>query len=481
VLGCFWYICLFMWSSRSKSVFGYLGSTTGPFSRKKSLFGPSGVVLNSRTGSRIFLRAYDDGDETISGYRRPVVNWYPGHIAKAEKQLSETLKAVDVVVEVRDARACKATSHKKVGEWCAGRPRIVVLTHVDQIPSPSIRSWKKSYEFFGAGRWDGEVSAQVQNQAVQAQKERKKYKSGLHRKEPQGKSAITISPVEDVLFVDAKTGQGIHALQRSIFRAGAHVQERRERRGLKDRALRVGVIGYPNVGKSALINKILGRRRARAANKPGVTRSLQWIRVRSDETKTSKKNEFELLDSPGVIPGKMVDQSDAALLAACNCIGEAAYDNQGVAAFLCQWLKTIHLMGKGEIAAPQWPDKCVERYGFHPVEGSLSGEDILFKVANDRCRGSPEDASRKILQDFRTGRMGPICLQLAPERESDKGQQNVSLHPTADDNVEKSAEEERFARAQAAIEAARNQGLELPPVVDSQDSDEVGKGMFDGW
>jgi ribosome biogenesis GTPase A len=79
--------------------------------------------------------------------------------------------------------------------------------------------------------------------------------------------------------------------------------------------------------QSALINRILGRRRARTANTPGVTRSLQWIRVRTDETKTKKK-EFELLDSPGVIPANLVDQDDAALLAACNCIGQAAYDNQ---------------------------------------------------------------------------------------------------------------------------------------------------------
>lgn len=152
--------------------------------------------------------------------------------------------------------------------------------------------------------------------------------------------------MEQVLFVDAKQGQGIHALHRAIFKAGAHVQERRDRRGLKERPLRVGIIGYPNVGKSALINRILGRKRAKTANRPGVTRSLQWIRIKTDEdtststvsgsigrngstnTAAKKKREFELLDSPGIIPAKMVDQSDAILLAACNCIGEAAYDNQ---------------------------------------------------------------------------------------------------------------------------------------------------------
>jgi 50S ribosome-binding GTPase len=80
--------------------------------------------------------------------------------------------------------------------------------------------------------------------------------------------------------------------------------------------------------KSALINRLLGRRRARTANTPGVTRSLQWIRIRTDDGKKTNKKEYELLDSPGIIPSYLDDQSDALLLAACNCIGEASYDNQ---------------------------------------------------------------------------------------------------------------------------------------------------------
>lgn len=88
--------------------------------------------------------------------------------------------------------------------------------------------------------------------------------------------------------------------------------------------------GFPYTihSKSALINRLLGRRRARTANTPGVTRSLQWIRVRTDDTKKTNKKEYELLDSPGIIPASLEDQSDALLLAACHCIGEASYDNQ---------------------------------------------------------------------------------------------------------------------------------------------------------
>lgn len=234
------------------------------------------------------------------------------------------------------------------------------------------------------------------------------------------------------------------------------------------------------------------------------------------------KKEFELLDSPGIIPAKMVDQSDALLLAACNCLGQAAYDNQAVAAYLCEWLMAIHKIGEEYITAPQWRTKCVKRYGFDPLEKSMdngdrckcfmTGEDMLYRVADTLCRGDQEDASRKILQDFRTGRMGPISLQIAPETETDDGQLNVPV----DGNVGSGVESEEYSseqlekvqkeRAKFALITAKERGLELPPSfvttektssdVDMQVSysgetrkvgnnniaaNVIGKGMFDGW
>jgi len=446
---------------------------------------------------------FDSFETNNSGYQRPVVQWYPGHIAKAERMLKETFKAVDVVVEVRDARAAKATSHPMVGPWCAGRPRLVVLTHADAIPANSQKAWVQAYERFGAEHRDQAlvVDRQVQNQARQAARERLKYSAPQFSKTKKDKQAIqqtSLSPVEDVLFINAKTGQGIHGLTRAIFKAGSHVQERRERRGLKERPLRVGVIGYPNVGKSALINKLLGRRRARTANTPGVTRSLQWIRIRTDDSK-SKRKEFELLDSPGIIPATLVDQSDATLLAACNCIGEAAYDNQAVAAYLCEWIMSLYRLGYGNLAAPEWRTKCQERYKFDPLQDKIladgtkaspTGEDMLFDVADATCQGDPEDASRKILQDFRAGRMGPICLQVAPSSAEDKGQLTI-LGENANEEWERRQKEYELAqeeRAEAARQKAAELGLELPPQLNQDDSGtstndtkEVGKGLFDGW
>ena len=228
---------------------------------------PHSTVSSTRLYSST-LQSYEEEDMLLeSGYHRPPVQWYPGHIAKAERQLSETLKAVDVVVEVRDARACKATAHPRVGEWCAGRPRIVVLTHLDMTPKSAVKAWQNAYENLGAERWDdAPINAQVANQANQARQIRFQYSSeenGKANKKQQqqqsqkGKSTTTtsknsdktVTPVEQVLFVNAKQGEGIHMLTRSIFKAGSHVQERRERRGLNPRPLRVGIIGYPNVGK----------------------------------------------------------------------------------------------------------------------------------------------------------------------------------------------------------------------------------------
>jgi ribosome biogenesis GTPase A len=527
------------------------------------------------------LSTYDT-TYTLSGYQRPKVNWYPGHIAKAERQLSETLKSVDVVIEVRDARAPKATAHPSVGKWTAGRPRVVVLTRADTVTSKTRDSWRSAYDRLGADRWEEVLGGEEKNRNVQWRKERSKYSTTAIAADESEGSVVSendsvdntnnseyMGGVEEVLFVDAKRGQGTHAITRAVYKAGRHVNERRNRRGLNDRPLRVGIIGFPNVGKSALINRLLGRKRAKTANTPGVTRSLQWIRVATDKTSTGasggantsrstrdtagnnnngvRKSGFELLDSPGIIPSDMLDQNDALLLAACNSIGVGAYDNQAVASYLCDRIQSIVLMGKDAVAAPLWREKCIERYGFDPIlplsqqkiaarwgsdhsDGSSStwiafaaanqdriptGEDMLFIVADNTCNGDPENAARKILQDFRMGRMGPVALQLAPDTEVDDGQTTVNIRsdglesriasPTdwkrAMEEEGDRQREEIKTRSRAAMDAAREKGLDLPPVMASVSNgnvedeamskngevvtkpaeSDIGKGLFDGW
>lgn len=438
------------------------------------------------------------------GYQRPVIQWYPGHIAKAERLLKETFQAVDVVVEVRDARAIKATSHPKVAEWVSGRPRLVVFTHVDMIPTTTYRAWQQYHEKL------------------------------LEEQEAASPNEKTNQP-QQYLWVNAKQGQGIPALHRAIFKAGSYVQERRARRGLKDRPLRVGLMGYPNVGKSALINRLLGRKRAKTANIPGVTRSLQWIRVRTDDSKKTNKKEYELLDSPGIIPASLDDQSDALLLASCHCIGEASYDNQVVASYLCQWMQNMMIHGEADLCAPQWRESAKRRWGVDPLKPVplenpwndetipkdatryVTGEEILYMVADNTCKGKPEDASRKILQDFRSGRMGPICLQQAPTTTTSSAAEDNPMGAVSDftqvpdprmgtmrtdgmaaslndwERLKEQQEALQRERAQTARETAKERGLELPPMLENQNNnqgkkestttapEDVGKGMFDGW
>ena len=220
---------------------------------------------------------HEDDDESyinISGYRRPKVNWFPGHIAKAERLLSETLKSVDVVIEVRDARAPKATAHPNVGSWSAGRPRVVVLTRLDAVTSSSRECWRRAYVKLGA---DGErarrgvksggglavLGGDERNRNAQWRKERRRFDGGGDDTDDTNTAGTAGEQqqefeddnddgygegVEEVLFVDAKRGQGTHAITRAVYRAGRHVNERRNRRGLNDRPLRVGIIGFPNVG-----------------------------------------------------------------------------------------------------------------------------------------------------------------------------------------------------------------------------------------
>jgi ribosome biogenesis GTPase A len=493
-------------------------------------------------------------DTSISGYARPVIQWYPGHIAKAERSLQETLKAVDVVVEVRDARALLATAHPLVPTWCAGKPRIVAVTHVDCIPKAAQRAWSHVYQVHGdtvsdmqkdgstiegGGRTPTIMSKQIRNQARQAQAERSKYSSSSTH----GDASSSSSPVEAFVWINAQRGQGIPALHRAIVQAGAYVQERRQRRGLFPRPLRVGCLGYPNVGKSALINQLLGRTQAPSKNIPGVTKSLQWIRVRPNTNSNKHAADFELLDSPGIIPASLDNQEDAWMLAACHCIGQAAYDNQGVAALLC-----THLVGTSRsdrLYAPQWRDQCQARYQFDPWEEVAvvpnmeeeeddcmhatttrrprTGEDMLHQVADNTCQGDLEDASRKILQDFRKGRMGPICLQPVPvsllaANNKDTttttstiirthASPTLNVDPTMGASIPQKEmpslrkslqEQQQQQRAQRAQQIAAERGLALPPIVMSPTSDTtesssaesassdndktpVGRGLFEGW
>ncbi|OUL34164.1 ribosome biogenesis GTPase YlqF [Nostoc sp. T09] len=286
-------------------------------------------------------------------YKLNVIQWYPGHIAKAEKNLKEQLKRVDVVLEVRDARIPLATHHPQIGEWVGNKTRLLVLNRVDMI-SPQVRSLWGDYF-----KRQGEVA----------------------------------------YFTNAQHGQGVAAVLKAAQAAGVELNQRRRDRGMLPRPVRAVVIGFPNVGKSALINRLLGKRVVESAARPGVTRQLRWVRI---------SDQLELLDAPGVIPLKLEDQEAALKLAICDDIGEASYDNQLVASELVNILNYLH-----DVATNLLPQKPLEaRYELD--SSPHTGEAYLQALAEHRYTGDVERAARHLLTDYRKGLLGEIPLEVPP-------------------------------------------------------------------
>jgi ribosome biogenesis GTPase A len=274
------------------------------------------------------------------------IQWYPGHIAKAEKELSEQLKRVDVVIEVRDARIPLASHHPKMKYWVEGRSHLLVLNRMDMISS---RAQSKLLQWFN------------QHDST-------------------------------VYFTDAQSGKGVQAVLKAAQAAGDRVNQKRRSRGMLPRPVRAVVIGFPNVGKSALINRLLKRRAAESANRPGVTRQLRWIRI---------SDQIELLDTPGILPPLLDDRDAAVKLAICDDIGQAAYDRTLIAAAAIEMLT--------ELGVP-----LAERYGLDMQDPQVkSGMDFIMTLAqSDRYAGDANRVADQILHDFRKGRLGAIALEI---------------------------------------------------------------------
>ena len=276
----------------------------------------------------------------------PPIQWYPGHIAKAERQLKENLKRVDVVLEVLDARIPLTSHHPQLKAWIGNKPRILVVNRMDMIPEKTKQEWLSWFKEQG----------------------------------------------EEPLFTNAKQGKGIKAILKAAQAVGVSMNQRRRDRGMRDRPVRAVVIGFPNVGKSALINRLVGRKAVASARKAGVTRQLQWVRI---------SPEIELLDAPGVIPWRIENQENAVKLAICEDIGEASYDNQRVAAAMVDLLVEL-----GFGAALK------SRYKLDPL--TMTGESYVYDLGNNLYQGDKERVARQLLNDFRTGLIGAIPLEFAP-------------------------------------------------------------------
>jgi ribosome biogenesis GTPase A len=275
-----------------------------------------------------------------------IIQWYPGHIAKAEKQLKEQLKKVDVVLEVRDARIPIASHHPDVSKWIGEKSKILILNRVDMISDSLRQEWLIWFK-----------------------------KNG-----------------EKPFFTNAKNGEGVKAIAKASQSAGIQVNQRRQSRGMLPRPVRAVVIGFPNVGKSALINRLLNRKVVASERRAGVTKQLHWVRI---------SNELELLDAPGIIPVKLQNQDNAIKLAICEDIGEASYDNQRIAAAFIDLLVNLNS-----------DNSLVTRYDLDALD--MTGEEFIYNLAEKNYQGDKEKAARQILNDFRKGYLGGLALEFPP-------------------------------------------------------------------
>jgi len=283
----------------------------------------------------------------------PAIQWYPGHIAKAEKALNSQLEKVDLVIEVRDARIPLATGHPRLGRWLRGKQHLLVLNRSDMIPPPLRTAWTGWFQQRGQSVW----------------------------------------------WCDAKAGTGVKQLQQAAIRSGEALNTRRLGRGMKPRPVRALMLGFPNVGKSALINRLVRQKVVDSARRAGVTRSLRWVRL---------GQELDLLDAPGVLPPRLDDQAAALKLAICDDIGQAAYDSEGVALAFLAMLQQLRARPEAGVSE----GLLQGRYGIAWGEGPLAANDWLEQAAARHTSGERERMATRLLDDYRCSRLGSIALEL---------------------------------------------------------------------
>jgi len=200
-------------------------------------------------------------------------------------------------------------------------------------------------------------------------------------------------------WCDAKAGTGVKQVQHAAIRAGDQLNQRRLSRGMRPRPVRALTLGFPNVGKSALINRLVRQKVVDSARRAGVTRTLRWVRLGQD---------LDLLDAPGVLPPRLDDQQAALHLALCDDIGQAAYDVELVA---LAFLKLLSSLEK-QAAAGVVSGILGQRYGINLAGDTAEAHAWLMAVAERHTSGDTERMAQRLLDDFRRELLGHISLEL---------------------------------------------------------------------
>ena len=277
------------------------------------------------------------------------IQWYPGHMAKARRMLVDSLKLVDVVIEMVDARAPASTRNPDFDDIFGAKPRVIVLNKADLADPAKTKQWIAYYKSLG---WD----------------------------------AISFS---------ANAGKGVKEAIQLVERAVKPTVDRMKAKGV-NKTVRAMIVGIPNVGKSTFINRLRGTAVAKAGDKPGVTRGKQWIIVNPY---------LEFLDTPGMLWPKFEDKDVAQRLAYIGAIRNEIMDNELLSMQLLEFLRA-NMPAAIETRLKFKPDD--EMTGEMMLETACRKRGWILSGA----RPDFERASALVLDEFRGGKMGKITMEL---------------------------------------------------------------------
>ena len=278
-----------------------------------------------------------------------IIQWYPGHMTKTRRQMEQDLKQVDAVCEIMDARIPISSRNPDIDSICGNKPRMVILNRLDLADPDATARWAAYFK-------------------------------------KQGIAAVA---------TDCKSRKGINQFTPTVRQLLHEKIERDAARGMT-RALRIMIVGIPNVGKSTLINQISGRKGAKAENRPGVTRGKQWVTVDKD---------LLLMDTPGILWPKFEDPNVGMMLAYTGAVKDGVMDLEELA---CRLI---------ELLWQRYPDMVRERYGID-CEPDIPGWQLLEAAGRKRgyllARGeiNTERMAKVLIDEFRGGKLGPLTLEL---------------------------------------------------------------------
>ncbi len=273
------------------------------------------------------------------------INWYPGHMAKTKREINERLSLIDIVFEVIDARIPKSSKNIDVDNLIKNKPRILIMTKLDLCDPVETQKWINYYESLG-------------------------YK---------------------VIALDLIDNPNMNRILNETIKIKNELNAKRKEKGLKERKIRALILGIPNVGKSTLINRLVGKKATNVGNKPGITKQLEWIRI---------NNDIELLDTPGILWPRIDDNNVALNLASMTAIKEEILDTSEVAIYIIN--KMLEL----------YPENIIKRYNLTDTKEIV---DILDQIGKKigAIRNKETDYEKvytTILKDLREGYLGKVTF-----------------------------------------------------------------------